>query len=221
MAVRVPPPLGPLAPAGGPAPLAPCAVGPPALPVRVASCGVLGPVRPLPASRLPAAFCRSASPRWRRGPLWPSGAAARAPARGAVPRRFASSLAPLALAVGAGPRPSLGASFPPAAAPSPPPWPFGLGRRARSASLARVLCLALRPLGLAARALASLRARLGPLRGCGSGGAPPPGPPLRGGFALAPPRRGPLRRPAGGFLAAIAAPGAFSAPTFAQAADPP
>lgn len=114
--------------------------------------------------------------------------------------------------VGAGPRPSLGASLPPAAAPAPPPFPVGLGRRARFASPARVLRLALRPRGLllssllcswrgaAPCAAPALAGPPLPARPCGAAspsllraGGPPP--PLRGGFLAAPRPPGALGPP--------------------------
>ena len=126
--------------------------------------------------------------------------------------------------VGAGPRPSLGASLPPAAAPAPPPFPVGLGRRARFASPARVLRLALRPRGLLLSALLCSWRGAAPCAAPALAGPPPSGPPLRGGFALAPPRRGAAAAPAGRLLGRSAAPRRFRSAalfSFAQGADRP
>lgn len=128
LAVRVPPPARPPAPPGGPARL------PRARPSRGCArgfCGVLGRVRPLPASRLPAALCRSASPRWRRGPLWPSGASARVPARraGSAPLRFVPRSAGLGLSARGLARRSGPPSPPPPRLRRPPfPLVWGGGR---------------------------------------------------------------------------------------------
>ena len=138
-------------PSGGPGPPAPCAPLP-GLCAGLLRCarpcppppGFAPPRRPLPLGFAslaagPALAVRGFGPR-----PGPPGRFRAAPLRPSLrwPRP-----------VGAGPRPSLGASLPPAAAPAPPPFPVGLGRRARFASPARVLRLALRPRGLLLSAL--------------------------------------------------------------------
>ena len=174
---------------------------------------MLGRVRPLPASRLPAAFCRSAPPRWRRGPLWPSGASARVPARraGSAPLRFVPRSAGLGLSARGLARRSGPPSPPPPRLRRPPfPLVWGGGRGSP------------RPRGSfalpSARAASCCRPCFAP------GGAPPSGPPLRGGFALAPPRRGAAAAPAGRLLGRSAAPRRFRSAalfSFAQEADRP
>lgn len=178
-------------PSGGPGPPAPCA------PPSGLCAGLLRCARPCPP---------------------PSGVA---PPRRLLPLGFASLAAGPALAVrGCGPRPALPRGSAPlrrvgsrpgsvglglparglarrSGPPSPPPprprrpcgpsvWAAGAVRLARAGPApcpppGRPPLVGLPP----------LRARLGPLRGSVSGGSPPSGPPLRGGYALAPPRRGP------------------------------
>lgn len=197
-------------PSGGPGPPAPCAPLP-GLCAGLLRCarpcppppGFAPPRRPLPLGFAslaagPALAVRGFGPR-----PGPPGRFRAAPLRPSLrwPRP-----------VGAGPRPSLGASLPPAAAPAPPPFPVGLGRRARFASPARVLRLALRPRGLLLSALlcswrgaapCAAPALAGPplpARPCGAAspsllraGGPPP--PLRGGFLAAPRPPGALGPP--------------------------
>lgn len=170
-----------------------CPVRAPSGAVRGASGGVRARVRSLPASRLPAAFCRAPSGSLAAGPAWPSGASARVP-RLARFRAPSPGRSPPRLRwprpVGAVARPSLGASFPPAAAPRRPCWALAWAAGAVPAPprLPAPCPLPARPScgrPCSAPGAAWSVARLA------AGGSPPPGPPLRGGFALAPPAGGP------------------------------
>lgn len=185
----------------GPGPLAPCA----ALPGLCA--GLLRSARPCPPPpglRASPPPCRLPSVGWGgarsgRPGLRP---ASRAPARfrAAPPGRSPPRLAGLGLSARGRARRSGPPSPPPPrlAALLGPAWGGGRGPPRPRGSLA----LPSARFGLAARALASLRARLGPLRGSGSGGSPPFRPAPAG--RLRPPSSAPgaARRPSGGFLAA-------------------
>lgn len=142
---------------------------------------------------------------------------------GPVPRRSASSLAPLASACRRGASPVARGLPPPRRRACAAP----LSRWSGAAGAVRLARAGPSPCPPPARppvvGLALLLARRGPLRGSGSGGAPPSGPPLRGGFALAPPRRG-AAAPAGRLLGRSAAPRRFRSAalfSFAQGADRP
>lgn len=143
---------------------------------------------------------------------------------GPVPRRSASSLAPLASACRRGASPVARGLPPPRRRACAAP----LSRWSEAAGAVRLARAGPSPCPPPARppvvGLALLLARRGPLRGSGSGGAPPSGPPLRGGFALAPPRRGAAAAPAGRLLGRSAAPRRFRSAalfSFAQGADRP
>lgn len=167
-------------------------------------CGLRGRVRPLPASGLPPALAAPLRGRWPGGSLWPSGASSRVPRsarfRASPPCRSPSRLR-WPRPSGAGPRPSLGASFPPAAAPrrpcGPRVWAAGAvpAPSRRSCALPSARAASLR--------LALLRFGRGWARGAACRWRVPPSRPAPAG-RLRPRSSAPgaARRPAGGFLAA-------------------